>query len=417
MSWPISARISTIRPSAGASRNGPTPGFEVLPFAFTRNILKTQTPAHFVDLGRLMPRSRLRRIFPLALAALRIFRQREALARAKLFVGRNPDNAILALFARRISGATAPFVYEIFDVNSSCTEPNLRGAALRRLEKWLLRRSDLLVVSSPHFATNYYETLLQYRRDWLLFENKVPCFVHAEESRQPALSEPAASPYEASSAEPRRWRIGWFGYLDDEASWAILRHLAESLPEKVAIYVRGIPYAGFDMNRFLEDVRRLKNVTYGGPYRNPEELAELYAAVDLVWSVDCNAPNTNSKWLLTNALYEGGYFGKPVLGIAGDAVGEFVKHHRTGWCLETPVASHLVDFIRRLSLADYEARCRVIAAARAELFVETDEIDRVWSAVHTLATRRPVRTRPPRRGRARCCSSVSFPRLSTASAS
>src|SRR5258708_5789716 len=105
-------------------------GFEVLPFAFTRTVLGSKVPEHFVNLGRLMPQSRLRRIVPLALAALRIFGQRDALAGASLFIGRNPDNAILALFARWISRSQAPFVYEIFDVNSSCTEPNFRGAAL-----------------------------------------------------------------------------------------------------------------------------------------------------------------------------------------------------------------------------------------------------------------------------------------------
>ena len=349
-------------------------GFQVLPFAFVRNGAKNGGRQEFLNLGNLMPQSLIRRVLPMALAARRLLRQRRRLASVQLFVGRNLDNALLALFARRMSGSSGALVYEIFDVNRACTERGRRGALVRRLERWLLRRVDLLIVSSPYFATAYYQGMLGYRGDWSLFENKVPRFVH-EQQADPA---PAL---DAAAGRARPWRIGWFGYLDDERSWEILRRVAESLPKEVVIHVRGIAYLDFDMDRFLADVERLDNVFYGGPYRNPEDLAEIYNAVDLVWSTDCNVPSANSKWLLTNGLYEAGYFGKPVLGMTGTAVGEFITKHGTGWCIQQPLVESLINVVRRLSPDVYIAKSREILEMRSRLFVETDEVDQIWARV------------------------------------
>ena len=345
-------------------------GFHVVPFAFVRNGEGSGDRSDFVNLGSLMPQSLLSRLFPIALGAFRLLRMRRTLARAQLFIGRNLDNALLALFARRVSRSRAPLIYEIFDVNRVCTDPGLRGFVVRQLERWLLRHVDLLVVSSPHFFSAYFERVLGYRGDWTLFENKVPRCVHDQLARRlPATSETALA--------ARPWRIGWFGYLDDEQSWEILRRLAEALPKDVIIQVRGIQYSDFDMEGFLADVGRLDNVCYGGPYRNPEDLADMYNAVDLVWSADCNAPAANSKWLLTNGLYEAGYFGKPVLGMSSNAVGEFLISHGTGWCLKEPIAESVIELIRGLSPEAYAAKRSEILKQRSRLFIETDEIDEI----------------------------------------
>jgi len=353
-------------------------GFRVLPFAFSRNPQAIQSTGEFVCLGRVRPLSRARRVLPLALAALRLFGERRALADAQLFIGRNMDNALLALFARWIAPSAVPMVYEVLDINRSCTERGLRGAFMRRLESWLLARTDMLVVSSAHFATDYYERVLDYRRSWFLFENKIPQFARLATVMRPASRDlPAGANRRPAGGE--RWRIGWFGYLDDERSWGILRRLAERLPQQVEIHVRGMPYTNFDMVRFLADVERLGNVVYGGPYRNPEELMEVYGSVDIVWSADCNDPTGNSKWLLTNGLYEAGYFGKPVIGLVGTAIGEFLTTYGSGWCLTEPVDDALVDFVRTLTRDDYEAKRQAIAGLAAEVFIETDEISRIWA--------------------------------------
>lgn len=367
-------------------------GFSVLPLAFARNAIPQRAPEEFINLGRVMPLSRARRVLPLLRAALRLLARRSTLVDVDLFIARNLDIALLALFARRMAGSAAPLIYEVLDVNVSCTEAGWRGALFRCIEKRVLAGADLLVVSSPHFATDYYEKRLRYRRNWFLFENKVPKWIQPLPPAPPEARPAPAAP----SSTGRPWRIGWFGYLDDERSWEILRSVAEELPNEVAIYVRGTPYTNFDMTRFLADVERLGNVTYGGPYRNPEELAAVYGAVDIVWSMDFNFPAANSKWLLTNGLYEAGYFGKPVLGLVGTAVGQSLAAWNSGWCLTEPVEKTVVRFIRTLDREHYEAKCREIAQLDPELFLETDEIERIWAMLRGQRRRRDAPAAPQR---------------------
>jgi succinoglycan biosynthesis protein ExoL len=361
-------------------------GFNVLPLAFSRNTAAKPSPEEFINLGHVMPLSRARRMVPLLLAGGRVLARRRALAGVELFIARNLDIALLALFARWVSGSSAPLIYEVLDINQSCTEPGWRGAFFRWIERRVLARTALLVVSSPYFATDYYEGLLRYRRQWFLFENKIP----------KSIGPPPAKRQEPIAARDpkRRWVIGLFGYLDDEKSWQILRGLAEALPDEVRIYVRGAPYTNFDMNRFLADVERLENVTYGGPYRNPEEIAEVYGAVDIVWSMDFNSPNSNSKWLLTNGLYEAGYFGKPVIGVRGTAVGQVLESWGSGWCLDEPVETAVVDFIRKLTPEQYEAKCEALARLSPDLFMETDEIDRIWLTLRGREARQETPAAP-----------------------
>jgi succinoglycan biosynthesis protein ExoL len=369
-------------------------GFRVLPLAFSRNAAARRLSEEFVNLGHVMPLSRARRVLPLLLAAWRLVGRRATLARVDVFIARNLDIALLALFARWSAGSSAPLIYEVLDINVSCTERSWRGAMLRRIERWVLACVDLLVVSSPYFATAYYESMLQYRRSWFLFENKIPKWIDLPLVRRPAAPPSAADP--SSAPRKHRWRIGLFGYLDDEKSWEILRSLALQLPEQVSIYVRGTPYTNFDMKRFLADVDRLENVTYGGPYRNPEDLADVYGAVDIVWSMDFNFPHSNSKWLLTNGLYEAGFFGKPVLGLRGTAVGQVLETWGSGWCLDQPVDKTAADFFANLSPEQYRAKCDEIARLNRDLFVETDEIERIWRVLRDRAARRQDTPTAPR---------------------
>ncbi len=68
-------------------------GFQVLPFAFARDGADSGNPPEFVNLGSLMPRSLIRRLFPIALAAFRLLRMRGTLTGTQLFIGRNGARA------------------------------------------------------------------------------------------------------------------------------------------------------------------------------------------------------------------------------------------------------------------------------------------------------------------------------------
>jgi succinoglycan biosynthesis protein ExoL len=351
-------------------------GFEVLAFAFSRLPVPSASGDRCIDLGRVSHQSRLARAVAMIRACARIFKSRRQLRGTQIFVARNIDNLLLALLARRLSAGSAPLVYEVLDINVSCTADHWLASGLRKLEKWALAHIDLLVVSSPHFIASYYHERLGYRGRWFLFENKVPRYARLARSAARDAGDAMAGP---------PWRIGWFGYLDDERSWNTLKAAAQALPDKIEIYVRGLPYTNFDMARFLADVAELPNVTYGGGFANPDDLAEIYGSVHLVWSIDCNDLQANSKWLLTNSVYEAGFLQKPVVALRDTAVGDFVTAFGFGWCLGDPLAQDLIRFVAGLSTADYAEKVTHISELTAQLFCETNEIEEVWSLIEPKA--------------------------------
>ena len=196
---------------------------------------------------------------------------------------------------------------------------------------------------------------------------------------------------------PHRWRIGWFGYLDDERSWHSLKALAEAMPDKVEVYIRGLPYTNFNMASFLSDIALLPNVTYGGGFSNPDDLARIYGAVHLIWSIDCNDLAANSKWLLTNSLYEAGYLKKPVLALSNTAVGQFVAAWGCGWCLEEPIEQNLARFVTELSPDEYNSKISNMTTLTSELFSETNEIEQIWALLQrNLSSSSVVKITDPR---------------------
>src|SRR3546814_10449203 len=92
----------------------------------------------------------------------------------------------------------------------------------------------------------------------------------------------------------------------------MLCRIAAALPDKVEIYLRGVP-TETGLEAFQRAIADHPNMIYGGEYRNPHDLAEIYGRVHLTWAFDFLDEGANSDWLLPNRLYEGGYFGSVAL--------------------------------------------------------------------------------------------------------
>src|SRR3546814_1169595 len=89
----------------------------------------------------------------------------------------------------------------------------------------------------------------------------------------------------------------------------MLCRIAEALPDSVEIYLRGVP-TETGLAAFQQAIAGHPNMIYGGEYRNPDDLPEIYGRVHLTWAFDFLDEGSNSDWLLPNRLYEGGYFGR-----------------------------------------------------------------------------------------------------------
>lgn len=301
-----------------------------------------------VDLGRTYDARLGHRARMTALAALGAGRHRRLLAGAEVVMARQLEMLAVGEAARRLCGLKARLVYEALDIHRIMLQPGAKGRAMRTAEKALLRRSDLLVVSSPAFVDAYFAPVQGVGRDIrlpvALVENKV---LELGERRAPRPAPPPPGP---------PWKIGWMGAIRCRRSFEILAGLAERRPDLVEVAIHGRPaYTEFD--DFDGRVAALPNVRFGGPY-TAADLGRLYGEVHFSWAIDYMEEGQNSSWLLPNRIYESGRFGAVPLALAGVQTGRWLSERGFGVRLEDPAA--LEGILEGLTPERY-------AALRAEL--------------------------------------------------
>jgi len=360
-------------------------GYRVTVFGFRRERYNTayRPPWPNVPLGLTSDARYWHRIRALLGAIPVVFAHRGAIRRAAVFYARNIDQLLLALLARLITFSRAPVVYEVLDIPAILMRRGPVPTLLRAIERLCLRRTSLLVLSSPGFHRNYYRAVQKYRGDWFLLENKL----HPSIS---SLSAPA--PVRRAAEGGRPWVVGYFGLIRGESTFALITRLAERLQGRVLFRFGGI-LTTVDQAKFDEVLRRCPNIVYRGPYLPQQDLEDLYRDVDFTWALDLEHTDHNSRWLMPCRFYESGYFGIPCLAVHGFEVGNTIERHRIGWTFDAPLEESLIRFFEQLTPAAYEhIRGRLRSVPRT-MFVAGDDVAGLC-AILGSASATPERRRP-----------------------
>jgi succinoglycan biosynthesis protein ExoL len=264
-----------------------------------------------VPLARSRDAGFVQRIALVLFHLLRPGRLRQVACGAEVIVARNLEMLVLAAAVR---DRGQRLVYECLDIHRLMLRGDIVGRALRLLERRLLERCDLVLVSSPAYRREYFEGLQEYRGEVLLIENKV-----IGERAPPAPATTQAGP---------PWRIGWFGMLRCRRSLDLLCDLAGHSDGRVEVLIAGKPSpAVFD--DFENRVAGAEGVTFTGPYR-PQDLAALYRGVHFSWCIDWFEEGLNSSWLLPNRLYESIANGAVPLALEGIETGRWLARAELG---------------------------------------------------------------------------------------
>ncbi len=245
------------------------------------------------------------------------------------------------------------------------TGSGIVSRVLRAIERLVLDRTDLLVTTSPGFVREYFVPVQHFTGDVFLLENKV----------YPGNRLPAAAATSAPADGGNPWVIGCFGALRCRRSLEIMHALATRLGPRIRIVLRGYP-AGTIADEFDTLLGNLPNLTFGGSYFYPDELAGMYQEIDFNWAFDMADPNGNSAWLLPNRIYEGGAFGVPAIAATATETGRWVDRHQLGWTFSEPLEESLTRFFESLTLADWQAvKSRCVAHPRTAFTGDADYAD------------------------------------------
>lgn len=248
---------------------------------------------------------------------------------ARLIVARNIEMLLLAWAGKLLFARRATLVYELLDIHRVMLGEGRASRLMRAVEGFLMRRAQAVIISSPAFEAHYLDVFHAGHPPTVLVENKVLLLGDAADLPSPVAVLPAA----AQEPKARPWRIGWFGAIRCRESLLLLLDMARAHPGLFEVTIRGrIAYAAIpDFDALIKDV---PGFSYLGPYRNPGDLASIYAAVDFVWAIDFYEKGLNSSWLLPNRLYEGCLFGAVPLAIGSVETGAWIGRRQLGVVLQ-----------------------------------------------------------------------------------
>jgi len=362
----VSKRVQMLR-AAGA---------EVVVLGFRRQdqVVLTIHGARAIDLGRTHDARLGQRALKVLQQRLSVSSWRDDVVTADILLARNLEMLVLAASAQRKYARHASLVYECLDLHRLLLSKGAAGKILRLVERSLLRRIRLLVVSSPAFVSEYFEPRQRISQRLglpvLLVENKMLDLQPSSSPIRPTGSELPAGP---------PWRIGWFGMIRCRKSLDLLCSLAAQRPGLVEVVIRGRP-ARVEFSDFDAQVNRTPGVVFGGPYQ-PSELAALYQNVHFNWAIDFFEEGANSTLLLPNRIYEGGRHAAIPIALARTETGRWLRRRGLGVLLESP-AQELRYFFEQLTAEQYSELKQASGSAPVSGFIaDQQDCERLLAAL------------------------------------
>jgi succinoglycan biosynthesis protein ExoL len=265
-------------------------------------------------------------------------------ADAPVIVARNLEMLVLAW---RVRAPRQRLVYECLDIHRLMLGTGRKSWAMRWLERRLLAATDLVIVSSPAFARDYFAARQGRGDKVLLVENKVP------------VERRAMPPRRKRDGGDGVWTIGWFGMLRCRRTLRELAALARSSQGRIEVVVAGIASAA-EFPDFAAEIAAHPGLRYLGAFRQ-EDLPRLYGMVDFVWAIDYFEEGFNSDWLLPNRLYEGLAHAVVPIALAGVETGRWLQRHGVGLLVEAAAAG-LPARLAAIGAAEHAAMRAAIAA-------------------------------------------------------
>lgn len=249
------------------------------------------------------------------------------------------DMAFLALISSSFTGRKQQLLYEVHDIRNALLQKGMTGTVLRALERWLLKQTSLLIVTSPSYITRYYQGILhQEAVNHFVMENKLDA------------GKVAATNLRGEKRCGTRMTIGFFGMLRCQYAWEALKRVAAAGRGELEVYVRGVPA---HIDSFSEDLRLLPNIRYGGPYLDPDDLSEIYGAVDIVMIAGFN-DKISYPWSRTCRFYNACCFTRPMIAQAGTDDGKAVAQYEAGLCIDLLDLSSAVQSILSITSGQLE---------------------------------------------------------------
>lgn len=220
-------------------------------------------------------------------------------------------------------------VLEIADLREISFSKSLYGQFYRILERITIKSMvSHLIVTSKKFYSEYYSKF--YSNEVFVLENK-------------PLAE--LLPLVLPKKKSEKIRIGAVGGFRGRATKLVLDT------------VKDIDWAELRIHGFGNEIDliesynyKYENIKYFGPFNFFNEIAEIYAEIDILYVVYDIESSKNIKLALPNKLYEAMYFNIPLIVSEGTYLEEIVKEKNIGYAINKLSKKGLIEVLNNFKI-------------------------------------------------------------------
>lgn len=314
----------------------------------------------YTSLGEIEHANYLKRLPPLFKSLPKV---RRAIKNTDVIYTFGLDNLFLGYLANKTVANNPKIVYEVGDIRGILLKNNFISNRLKNLEKFLINRINLLVVTSEAYVTGYYKNILNISNiNYQVIENKV---VYNE---MPAKNSNVSR--FNNTQEPIT--IGYFGVLRCQKSWDILKKVIRKNKKNFRLYLRGIPKG---IENFEEPIKKVERIEYGDSYKSPDDLPEMYKNVDLVWACYPYQDKEvgNWQWARTTRFYEACFFERPIIAQKGTEDARIVNKYDIGKTIDLENINQAANEICDIEMSELKKWRNNIKKLPAEIYTYTNE--------------------------------------------
>ena len=336
-------------------------GISTHSLSFKRDYVPAPSGAKVEVLGRMEPGSYLKRLIPILRAVPKV---RSKARDSDVLYAFGLDMLLLSWLSLIGMDRKPALIYEVADIRDILIKDSITGAAVRAIQRFLLRKCKVLVVTSKAYMTKFFQEYYQLEDiNCKVIENKI------DESHMSSILR--KDNFE-SHANRKKVTIGYFGLIRCSRSCAALAR-SSSDSNNVSVKIRGVEYGG------VSDLAKLSNTrddfVYGGPYVNPDDLPGMYGSVDIVWACYPYSQHDtgNWRWARTNRFYEALFFGRPLIAQSGTEDAKYVERYKVGLVIDLGDLDFASQQISNISRKDIQRWTQNIDRIPRSVYVYTDE--------------------------------------------
>lgn len=329
--------------------------------------------SRFTVLGSIRSQAYYRRV-PLMLR--HVFGLRRAIRRNDVVVVNGGDLTLIVHLAVLL--LDRPVVRDVPDIEKILVQEGLTSRFFRKLDKLIEGRCKMLILTSAA-AETYYRDWLRVDTPVLVVENKVERKV--ADVWQNSFANGARAQVRSTPLADRPLRVGWFAQIRDQWSLDFVEHLSRKFGDRFQVVIAG--FVGLSIRGFDEFLERNPAIEYLGPFRQIEDLPQLYSRVDM--SLATVLPELPTSLALSCRYFTSCMLGTPLIVRAGTYAGDRVRQNEAGMVLQSLEPDDAAAELAAISASDWLDWQAAVAALPPEEYIYSHEGRELAKSLRELA--------------------------------